>query len=89
VDLVADPAAGTFAADVQNTEYQGNTNFVHLGFDGDSMTVRTSPEFSPTAGDRVGVRFDPAEVYLFDVDTGETLRSAGGRHGPGQTTPSA
>lgn len=85
VTLTADPSAAPVTATVRNSEYQGNTNFVHLHLDGDALTVRTDPEFAPSAGDRVGVRLPPASVYLFDVETGATLRSAA--RAPGSGTP--
>lgn len=64
-----------FDATVAVTEYQGNDNFVHLQIEERELTAVVLPTTQPAPGDRVRVSIEPEEIYLFDPDTGETIRS--------------
>ncbi|WP_254546662.1 ABC transporter ATP-binding protein [Halomarina pelagica] len=71
------PREGRFEATVVVSEYQGNDNFVHLSADDLTLTARVPPSVYPTPGERVGVSVDPADVYLFDPDSGAALKTRG------------
>lgn len=78
-----------FDATVAVTKYQGNDNFVHLQIEERELTAVVLPTTQPAPGDRVRVSIEPEEIYLFDPDTGETLRSPGRKeektsYGPGR-----
>ncbi|KAB1185415.1 MULTISPECIES: ABC transporter ATP-binding protein [Haloferax] len=68
---------GTFTATVTVSEYQGNDNFVHLQSDGIELTTRVPPAVYPDAGDEVGVSVRPEDVYLFDIESGNSIKTRG------------
>jgi multiple sugar transport system ATP-binding protein len=61
-------------AEVVDTEYQGGSNFVFLDVVDSRFTVRAPRSVHPTRGDRVRVATEPADVFVFDPETGATLR---------------
>jgi multiple sugar transport system ATP-binding protein len=66
-----------FSASVSVSEYQGNDNFIHLNAHGEEFTARVRPEVLPPVGSEVSVAVDPADVYCFDPDTGDALKTRG------------
>ena len=68
---------GHFTAEVSISEYQGNDNFVHLKRNDVEFTARVPPTMLPERNDVVGVSANPEHVYLFDIETGETLKTRG------------
>ncbi|WP_411968837.1 ABC transporter ATP-binding protein [Haloferax sp. YSSS75] len=68
---------GTFTASVTVSEYQGNDNFVHLDVGDVELTTRVPPVVYPDAGDDVGVTVSPEDVYLFDIDSGRSIKTRG------------
>lgn len=66
-----------FEASVSVSEYQGNDNFIHLSVDEQALTARVPPTVYPSPGETVGVTVDPADVYLFDSKTGQSLKTRG------------
>ena len=71
------PDDGLFEASVSVSEYQGNDNFIHLSVDGRALTARVPPVVYPDPGETVGITVDPADVYLFNPDTGQSLKTRG------------
>jgi multiple sugar transport system ATP-binding protein len=65
--------ANWFAAPVYIQEPLGSDLFLTLDIGGARVRVRTSPDLSVRAGDRLDVAFDPAKLHLFDADTGASL----------------
>lgn len=79
-----------FDAEVIVSEYQGTNNFVHLRLHGKDFIARVSPDFSPEPRSSVSLSIDPENIYLFDVDTGESLKTATIRNGAlGDSSPSS
>lgn len=66
---------GTFAAEVSVAEYQGNENYVHVDLGDRTFTARSDREFSPDRGTEIGVTIPPEDVYLFDIDSGESFKT--------------
>ena len=66
-----------FEATVSMAEYQGKDNFVYLDVDGRSLTARVPPSVYPDASDRVTVRVDAADIYLFDPETTASIKTRG------------
>lgn len=56
-------------------EKMGNENFIY-GMLGDKEVVaRTDSSIRPSSGDTVGIDFEEDAVYLFDIDSGETIKT--------------
>lgn len=70
-------SANGFKATVSVSEYQGNDNFVHLTAAGHDLIARVPPAIYPDPEETVDVFIDPVDVYLFDPDTGESLKTHG------------
>jgi len=66
---------GDFEAEVAVSEYQGNENYVHIEVGDHGFVTRTATEFDPRRGDRVGVSVPPEDVYLFETDSGTSLKT--------------
>ncbi|WP_313692387.1 ABC transporter ATP-binding protein [Halorarum halobium] len=62
-------------AEVVVSEYQGKENFVYLDFDGIELTVRTGDGTDLRQGMTVSFTVAPANVYLFDPDSGTSLKT--------------
>jgi multiple sugar transport system ATP-binding protein len=60
-------------AEVVDTEFQGGTNFVFCDVGPIRMTIRAPRSVRPDRGDQVGLAVDPADLYVFDPETGATL----------------
>lgn len=56
-------------------EYQGNEMYVYLDFDGKELLARTSPDVDLNEGEYVSVSISPRDVYVFDPDSGESLKT--------------
>jgi multiple sugar transport system ATP-binding protein len=76
VALFDDPEDGAVPGEVLNVEYQGNVNFIHLEYGAESITARSSLDFTPDPGTSVGIAFPPEETYVFDGENGDTIWSA-------------
>jgi multiple sugar transport system ATP-binding protein len=57
-------------------EYLGTTQIVTLTTDFGLLRARTSAQTSVRVGERLGLRFRPEKLSLFDKTTGRALRSA-------------
>jgi multiple sugar transport system ATP-binding protein len=79
LQLSEDPSDGTFPAEVVIAEYQGENNFIHLSIPGrdENVTARAPSQIFPAPGDTVGVSIEPADVYVFDADSGAALKTQG------------
>jgi multiple sugar transport system ATP-binding protein len=76
IELDSDDAT-LFSASVAVSEYQGNDNFIHLNANGKELTARVRPDVYPAVDSDVAVSVDPADVYCFDPDTGDALKTRG------------
>lgn len=68
--------AVTFPIEVGVSEYQGNDNFLHAMIGDDELTIVTPPESRPARGQTITVSVDPSNVYIFDAETGKSLKTA-------------
>lgn len=71
---IVSPDGEGMLAEVVDTEYQGGSNFVFLDVGDSRFTVRAPRSVHPTRGDQVRVVTDPGDVFVFDPETGATLR---------------
>ena len=78
LDLTSDTDSSWTRTSVDTSEYQGNSNFVYLTIEGTSMISRTAESAVLSRDDDVSVSVDPNDLYLFDPDTGETIKSRSG-----------
>ncbi len=69
------PVDGGVQVEVLVSEYQGNTNFIHVDLAGTEMTARTEPGLLPDEGATVYLDLDPADLYVFDAETGEAEKT--------------
>ena len=82
-DLHLDDAPGKpatacrFEAAVTVSEYQGNDNFVYLEAGDQTLTARVPPTVYPDSGTDVQVAVTAEDVYLFDPDTGNAIKTRG------------
>ena len=60
---------------MSTAEYQGNENYVHIEVGDRTFTTRSDREFSPDRGTRIGVSIPSEDVFLFDVDSGESIKT--------------
>ncbi len=68
--LSTTPVDGGVPVEVLVSEYQGNTNFIHVDLAGKEITARTEPGLFPDEDATVYLDLDPADLYVFDADTG-------------------
>ncbi|MES3160799.1 MAG: ABC transporter ATP-binding protein [Halorubrum sp.] len=78
LDLTTDADSSWTRTSVGVSEYQGDSNFVYLTVEGTSLVSRTAESASLSSGDDVSVSVDPNDLYLFDPDTGKTIKSRSG-----------
>jgi len=72
--LAGSQEPGTIAATVDFVEELGSDGFVYGTVDsGQRITVRSPGRVHPSVGSKVGVRFDPAALHVFDGDSGARL----------------
>jgi multiple sugar transport system ATP-binding protein len=76
VKLSSPPTADGFVARKSVAEFQGREQFVHLSYEGEELTARQNADVDFAAVDEVGVSVPASSVYLFDAETGETLKTA-------------
>jgi ABC-type sugar transport system ATPase subunit len=60
-------------AEVQVVEMAGNETYLHLSASGSPLVARVGADVRPPVGSIVHVRANPADAYLFDAETGETI----------------
>ena len=61
-------------AEVQVVEMAGNETYLHLQAGDSPIVARVGAALRPSVGSTVHVRANAADAYLFDAETGETLR---------------
>ncbi|RDU96725.1 ABC transporter ATP-binding protein [Trinickia dinghuensis] len=74
--IVLSPLSPNLTARVENVETTGLGVIVHLDCHGQPMTIFMTNLAAPNAGEIVGLRIDPADVLLFDPDSGQRIRVA-------------
>ncbi|MFA6317131.1 MAG: sn-glycerol-3-phosphate ABC transporter ATP-binding protein UgpC [Elusimicrobiota bacterium] len=65
---------GVVAAEVEVVELLGYRKNVHLKVAGAKVLASVSAAFGGEPGEKVGLRFDPAGVHLFEKGTGRRIR---------------
>jgi ABC-type sugar transport system ATPase subunit len=60
---------------VEMVEQLGADALVHVAFGGTTLIVRVPHGEQPPVGTRLGVRADPARVFVFDTQNGQRLRA--------------
>jgi ABC-type sugar transport system ATPase subunit len=61
-------------AEVQVVEMAGNETYLHLASRDSLLVARVAASFRPPVGSTVRVRAEDEDAYLFDAETGQTLR---------------
>ena len=61
-------------ARVEVVEPAGSETYLYLEADGHELVARVAWNLHPAVGTSLRVELDPRDVYLFDADSGETLR---------------
>ena len=75
--VAEDADADRFEATVTVTEYQGNDNFIHLSVADQTLTARVRSDIYPSPGATVDVSVDPTDVFLFEPESGTSLKTRG------------
>jgi multiple sugar transport system ATP-binding protein len=68
-------AEGGTEATVTVAEHMGNENFLYLELADHELTARIESTVRPTSGESVAFAFDEADLYLFDDETGDALKT--------------
>ncbi len=66
---------GTNTATMLVLEPMGNENFCYMELATHELTARIDPRIRPEEGEDVAFDFEEEALYLFDVDTGEALKT--------------
>ncbi|MDX6619854.1 MAG: multiple sugar transport system ATP-binding protein [Gaiellales bacterium] len=72
--VAAGSPEATIRANVTLVEPLGPKDVVHLEHDGTDVRVVLPPDDRPAIGSALGLAFDPAQVHVFDDDTGLAVR---------------
>jgi multiple sugar transport system ATP-binding protein len=72
--VAAGSPEATIRANVTLVEPLGPKDVVHLEHDGTDVRVVLPPDDRPAIGTALGLAFDPAQVHVFDDDTGLAVR---------------
>ncbi|HET6847941.1 MAG TPA: ABC transporter ATP-binding protein [Gaiellales bacterium] len=74
LQLAGHSEPGTIPVTVEFVEELGSDGFVYGTVDtGERITVRSPGRSHPSVGSQVGVRFEPAQLHVFDGESGERL----------------
>jgi len=73
--LLDEPNDDSVAGTIRHVEYQGNDNFVQVEFADRTLTCVVPATVRPRRGETVGLNFPPEQIHLFDMDTGDAVRS--------------
>lgn len=63
------------SGEVMITEYQGKEYFVHVNVEGEDLIVRSRRQGGFSVGDEIGLTVQPSDIYLFDPETEEALKT--------------
>jgi sn-glycerol 3-phosphate transport system ATP-binding protein len=72
---VTDAAQAALSGTVEMVEQLGADALVHVAFGGATLIVRVPHGAQPAVGSTLGVRVDPARVFVFDAQSGQRLRA--------------
>jgi multiple sugar transport system ATP-binding protein len=72
-DITVDESGDDLTVSV--VEKMGNENFVYGHLGDHEIIIRTDASVRPQSGDVVGLRFPEKAVYLFDVTTGNSIKT--------------
>src|SRR5690606_6587570 len=64
---------GLLPAKVYVTEPLGDRTIVDMQLGSATVKVKADPEFKAASGDRLGMRFDPTRIHVFDKSSGEAV----------------
>jgi len=70
---IADPADGSFDAEVYASELTGESVLVTVEVAGRRLPAKADRHTRKAIGETVGIRVDPAHTYLFDAASGERI----------------
>ncbi|WP_231187689.1 ABC transporter ATP-binding protein [Haladaptatus sp. DYF46] len=82
-DIEIDDSGSELAVSV--VEKMGNENFIYGQLGGKEIVARTDASIRPEPDDQVGIRFDEESVYLFDTQTGASIKTKTDEISPSQT----
>ncbi len=72
IEIVEYPEGDIPQAEVTVVEPVGSDNYIHLDI-GSDFVARVDTDVEPNVGERVGIRFDEADIHLFHPETGEDV----------------
>jgi multiple sugar transport system ATP-binding protein len=64
---------GLLPAKVYVIEPLGDRTIVDMQIGQATVKAKVDPEFTASSGDRLGMRFDPARIHVFDQSTGDAI----------------
>ena len=76
IKLVPVTSKNALPATISFIEKLGDENHVYLSVDLIKLTAKTSPDETHNIGDQVHISFEENDIYLFDSETGQSLRSS-------------
>ncbi len=71
---ITTPAKGALKAEVYTTELIGDHTLVTAKLGGDMLTVKSAKDYTANSGDKIGISFDKAHLYVFNADGGARVR---------------
>ncbi|MFC6962278.1 ABC transporter ATP-binding protein [Halocatena marina] len=66
---------GSMPSVVTVVEHMGNENFLYAQIGDIDLTARVESEVQPSEGTEVDFDFEEADLYLFDVETGKSIKT--------------
>jgi len=75
ITLFSTVTDGTFEAEVQVVEYQGDENYIHFQLNNETLVARTDPNFSPDIGHNIGVSVAQEDIYLFGTNSNKAIKT--------------
>ncbi|MDS0300755.1 ABC transporter ATP-binding protein [Halogeometricum sp. S1BR25-6] len=76
--LVENGGGGGMPSEVTVVEHMGNENFLYAKMGEVDLTARVPSKMRPPEGSRVRFDFDEEDLYLFDADTQESIKTKTG-----------
>jgi multiple sugar transport system ATP-binding protein len=70
---ITDSGAGDLAGEVFSSELLGDSALIGVDLGGGIVNAKVGPAEGRRLGERVGLRFDPAKLHVFDAATGKRL----------------
>jgi len=74
IKTVPTASRNTMAATVSFVENVGHENYIYLSINSMRLIAKASPDNIPRIGDKLNIAFEEDDLYLFDIETEESLR---------------